>query len=109
MFLKPLRQRKLIFFAALSNIGANSSFLSLAEPYSDQFIPESLRTDFPLILTELYEESLLKADYDDVLKHYSSLNISFTQEEADAAEKETKDQSMSDTWFRLRAGRVTAS
>ena len=106
---EPTEEEAASLFEALNNCGQKSVILSLVEPYSDQFVPKSLQDKFPPILTELHDERYHDADYEDLLYHCSSLDISFTQEEGKAAEECTRDQAASDTWFRLRAGRITAS
>ena len=94
---------------SLHNLGVKSAILALTEPYCEEFIPKSLMNNLPPVLTEFFDESLSKADLDDVLQACSTLDITFTEEQANNAERETREQAQSDTWFRLRAGRITAS
>ena len=103
---EPSEQEAFDFLQSLHDSGVNSAIFALTPPFCEQFVPKSLQSNF---LTEFYEESLASADLDDIRQFCSTLDISFSQEEADNAEMATKEQSQSDTWFRLRAGRITAS
>ena len=106
---EPSEEEIRALFDSLDKGGANSVILSLTEPYLEKFVPESLQEKFPPVLTELYDEQHEKTDFDELYQHCQSLTVDFSQREAEAAEAATREQARSDIWFRLRAGRITAS
>ena len=63
------------------------------------------------MLTDLYQTSNLKLGYYELLCLASTVRstISVTAEQSKAAEVMTRDQCNSRLWFRMRAGRITAS
>ena len=96
---EPTEEEQAAFLESLNNCGVNSAILSITEPYVDRFIPKALQSRFPPILSEFSDDSFYDKDFDDILLHCQSIDIFFTQEEADNAEQETREQAASETWF----------
>ncbi len=61
------------------------------------------------IVGSLYDSTLKCNTYDDVLVHCASVNVSVTDAQVKFVECETRQQASSPLWFKMRAGRVTAS
>ena len=61
------------------------------------------------MLADLYEPSNLGLSYYELLKLSSETNVTITSEQCKAVEMRTRDQANSRLWFRMRAGRITAS
>ena len=97
------------FFASLSTSGTKPAILSLVEPYSASYVPKSLDDNLPLCLSELFKPEYVTKNYVELLKVCDSCDISVSQSQVEAAEFNTKSQSMSRLWFSMRAGRITAS
>ncbi|KAL5013934.1 hypothetical protein ScPMuIL_008204 [Solemya velum] len=81
----------------LKSKGKKPVILSLLPNYAKEFRPASLDKKYPLVLSELYDEDFINA------------KLSVSEEEAHNCELDTRTQSKSKQWFRLRAGRITAS
>ena len=79
------------------------------EPYSASYVPKSLDDNLPLCLSELFKPEYVTKNYVELLKVCDSCDISVSQSQVEAAEFNTKSQSMSRLWFSMRAGRITAS
>ena len=62
-------------------------------------------------MTELRDEDTFDMNFAHLLDHCKGIEAgsSVTQEQADAVEKEPRDQANSKLWFRYRAVRITAS
>ncbi len=85
------------------------SILSIVPPYSQECKPQSLQGVLPKLFSELYDVANLSESYKELLDMARIVDIKVSPEQVAAAQKETTRQSCSKTWFRLRAGRVTAS
>ena len=84
--------------------------MSLIDPYSDSFVPKPIAENFPLVLTELRNDSeAVHMGYSELLSLCSEVDISVSEDQAKAVEEATRDQADSKLWFRFRAGRITAS
>ena len=86
---------------------------SLIPQFSDPYIPTSLKQDLPPLMTELYDRNLLiSASFGEILQTSVPKVTDYykiTEAQQQAVEKETREQSNSRLWFRMRTGRVTAS
>ncbi|XP_076034152.1 uncharacterized protein LOC143020978 [Oratosquilla oratoria] len=97
------------FFKSLSSTSTKPALLSLCEPYCEQFAPKSVSLDFPTVLTELKEESAIQLPYDELSNKCRSINLTVTEDQATAVERETREQASSKLWFKFQSGRITAS
>ena len=96
------------FLQTLSMIpNAKPAILSLVEPHCVSYVPASVAPELPRPLHELFKKEYLSLSYGELLQLPS--NITVTDAEAAAVESQTRDQANSRIWFRLRAGRITAS
>lgn len=105
----PTKAEENDFFRKLSCVMPKASVLSLTEGYSDKFVPKSASKDWPKDLSTIYDSKIDSSDYDKILTHCDDINIEVTQEQVKLVENETRDQSESSNWHRLRVGRITAS
>ena len=96
-------------FQALSMFGSKPAILSLINPYSDMYVPQPLKINYPLVLTELRCDKPVSLNYAELLDKSKQVEISVTEKQAKAVEMATREQSGSKVWFRFRAGRITAS
>ena len=85
--------------------------LSLTPNYAPCYVPSCLSDSFPMILTELYDETLASKPIEELLDHCESIfkQITVSAEQSRNVELETKAQSRSKAWFNFRLGRITAS
>ena len=97
------------FLNSLATCSTKPAILSLISPYSDSYIPKSLAPDLPIALTNLYDPDNLKVGYHHLLQKASEVNITVTESQAMLVERETRSQSCSRLWYRMRSGRITAS
>lgn len=97
------------FFASLASLSEKPAILSIVEPYSSSYIPNSLGEDLPMCLLSLLKPEYLTYSYGELLVLAKQCKISVTPEEIEAAECKTRSQSKSQLWFRMRSGRITAS
>lgn len=106
----PSVQEKKEFLDSLAS-GKNSkpAVLAVLPAYSDRYIPSCLSSDLPPVLTDLYEPTNLSLSYYELLQLTNKIVITLSSEQAKAVESKTMDQSTSRLWFRMRAGRITAS
>ena len=99
----------------LSNIHANTTtkpaILSLIDEFSDDYVPRSLDPSLPTIMSECFDKELSDVDFTTLEKLANEkLNLySVTEEQQKEVEQQTRMQSNSRIWFRMRTGRVTAS
>ena len=76
--------------------------------YCEEYIPSSFDQDLPAMLSSLYSSDHLRLGYHSLVQLAHETSISITPDQVKAANK-TRDQANSRLWFRLRAGRITAS
>ena len=107
----PTSEEKKFFDSLGSCKSAMPAVHSVISGYCDKYIPSALSSDLPSVLTDLYNSSYLAFNYYDLLKLASTTveNIHVTSDQCKAVEMKTRDQSNSRLWFRMRAGRITAS
>ena len=74
-----------------------------------KYIPTSLDDSLPVCLAELFMPEYQKLNYGELSKIASKKIIKVTEAEAKQVETKTRAQSNSCLWFRMRAGRITAS
>ena len=96
-------------YAQLNASGSKPSILSIVPPYSKAYQPKSLQEELPKLLSELFDVVNLSKSYTDLLDMAQIIDMKVTPEQVAAAQKKTTKQSCSKIWFRLRAGRITAS
>lgn len=83
--------------------------LATVELYCEAYIPSSLDQDLPAMFSSLYSSDHLRLGYHSLLQLAHETGLSITPDQVKAAETKTRDQANSQLWFRLRAGRITAS
>ncbi|XP_013415512.1 uncharacterized protein LOC106177314 [Lingula anatina] len=105
----PSDSRLTNFFAKLSQGTSRPAILSIVPEHSEQFKPNIMTGQYPLVLTELYNKDTNDMSYSEVLTLCDGVNISVTKAQAEKVEHMTKAQARSKHWQRFRAGRVTAS
>ena len=107
----PSEEKVLLFLEALSKGKTKPAALSLVEPYSAEYVPKSLDSRLPKLMSELFRKDHLQASLSELqtLAESAMTQYMCTEDEVAAAEELTKDQANSKVWFQLRAGRVTAS
>ncbi|XP_046585019.1 uncharacterized protein LOC124291985, partial [Haliotis rubra] len=90
---------------------AKPSCLAVHSDYSDQYVPVPLQQQFPQVITEPFDESMVGIPYNDYLLHCHNVinQLNITAEEVSAVEAATRNQACSPVWFQFRAGRITAS
>ena len=106
---KPTSTEKAKFAALLASCPSKPAILSLVQPHSSNYVPKSADEDLPMCLTNLYRPEYLKLSYNELLKESVQKNITISPEQACLVENKTRDQATSRLWFRMRAGRITAS
>lgn len=102
-------EQKQFLDSLASSSKAKPAVLSVLPGYCDRYIPSALSSDLPLILTDLYRPGNLTLGYYDLLKQADKTVLTVTDQQCQAVEMKTRDQSNSRLWFRMRAGRITAS
>ena len=106
----PTDDEKKNFLDSLASCStAKPAVLSVLPLYSDKYIPSSLDSGLPFILTDLYKPANLTSSYYELLKQADETIVTASEQQCKVAERMTRDQANSRLWFRLRAGRVTAS
>ncbi|KAK6175862.1 hypothetical protein SNE40_014241 [Patella caerulea] len=85
--------------------------LSVKEDFNHQFIPETLQPKYPMILSNLYDDTMVYTSKEVLLSHCKQLKstIVITDEDISNVEYHTRRQADSKLWYRFRTGRVTAS
>ena len=85
--------------------------LSLVSEYANAYIPNTLTSDFPRPLSELFDASAVNLTFDELLTKCEEVYDTFTitRDEAKVVEANTRRQAKCGIWFHQRAGRVTAS
>ena len=102
-------QKKQFLDSLASSKSAKPAVLSVIAGYCDKYIPSALSLDLPAVLTDLYKPSHLALSYYELLQLSSKTVVSVTDTQCKAVELKTRDQSNSRLWYRMRAGRITAS
>ena len=105
----PTTEEMSTFFRSISSVSSKPAILALVPSYSDAYIPKSLDVDLPLVLTDLYKPDYLKLNYTELLERASDVTLAVSCKEVSIAEQKTRGQAKSRLWFRMRAGRITAS
>ncbi|XP_041349329.1 uncharacterized protein LOC121368656 [Gigantopelta aegis] len=107
---EPTEQELSVLFKSLYDCrDSKPALLSLIPPYSDGYIPTPMEKNFPILLTELRDESAVYLNYSELLKKCQDIDIQVTEEQARVVETATREQAHSKMWYRFRAGRITAS
>ena len=106
----PLQCEVKNLFNALQKCPSKPSVLSLIDPHSDAYVPTSLKPHLPPSLSELRDKNMIIAGFHEILQALEKLPDKFniTKDQKAAVEKETREQSSSRLWFRMRCGRITA-
>ncbi len=97
------------FLHSLSSCSSKPAVLSLIKPFSSEYIPTPLSSDFPTCLSELFKPEYLDLNYGELAHKASECTISVTLSEVNVVEEQTRSQSNSSLWYRMRSGRITAS
>lgn len=105
----PTDMERTAFFEGLAKCGSKPVVLSLVPSLNKEFVPKTF-DHLPKPLTSLYKDEYTKLNFVDLLTQCHELSfISLTEEECQAIERDTREQSKSGAWFKQRAGRITAS
>ena len=97
------------FYKSLHETGQKPVLLSTIPQYSNNYAPALVNGNFPLVLTELYDEDCVGASYTAILDKCHSIKLQVTPDQANCVEVATRKQHQSKLWYRFRAGRITAS
>ena len=97
------------FYERLSKSKSKPAILSLVDPYSDNYVPSSSLPECPFPLTALHKPEYENLSYSELLEVCEGVEVSITESESIAIQKITVSQFKSKSWFRYRAGRITAS
>ncbi|KAH3717963.1 uncharacterized protein LOC127855462 [Dreissena polymorpha] len=99
------------FFSALKLSGKKPAVLSIVPGFSDDYVPVVKKVHLPKLLNGLRNKDWDHLYDEEIRDKCCSIfpNICVTDEEVINCEKLTKEQSYSNIWFDLRAGRITAS
>ncbi|KAK6176048.1 hypothetical protein SNE40_014409 [Patella caerulea] len=106
---EPTEEELSTFFKSLHASESKPAILSLISPYAEEFVPKPVTEEFPVVLTELRNESCVYMNYNELFKKCQDIKISVTEEQARSVEIATREQAHSKLWYRFRAGRITAS
>ena len=109
LYKTPTEEQFSSFFERLSKNESKPAILALIPPHSASYKPSMLTEDFPLPLTDLFQESCREMAYFELLKKCEECNVSVTSSQIQCVEKATREQSSDKKWFIYRAGRITAS
>ena len=97
------------FFASLSRCSTKPGILSLVKNHASKYIPSSLASGLPPPLCDLFKQENIEKSFDQLLRLADENEVVVTVTQSQAVEEETKSQANSRLWFRMRAGRITAS
>ena len=97
------------FYKCISQNKHKPAILALVEPYSDDFVPSSLKKSIPKAVTEISDEKTCSLSYEELVLHCKRIDLGLTEEKITTVEKETRQQSNCRLWFQLKAGRVSSS
>lgn len=89
--------------------GAKPAVLAIVSPYSEAYIPASLHQGLPMVLSDLHKKEYLSLGYNSLLQIASETKLQLMVDQAKTVEMKTRDQAKSRIWFRMQAGRITAS
>lgn len=109
VLLPPTNEEVGGFLGSLAALTTKPAILSLIDPYSDEYIPKSMNENLPMSLPHLLKSECLKHSYGELLQVAKQCKITITPQQIKAVERETRSQSKSSLWFRMRSGRITAS
>ena len=104
----PSKERIKDFIHELSKTG-KPALLSILPGYCDEYVMDHSVLSLPL--SALFDSNAMELPYCDLLNKCEEVfeSLTITNEQARNIEASTRDQAQSKTWFRYRAGRVTAS
>ena len=83
--------------------------MSIGEPYCSNYKPRSIVLDLPVTLATLVDEKAQAMNFNELTKFCESIDISVSENQVKVAEQETRDQAISQLWFNIRSGQITAS
>ena len=86
----PSEQEISQFFSSISKSSSKPAVLSLVDEYSDEYIPKTLKLNFPCILPDLASEENRQLSYDELIKRSKEIDLSVTKEQCDNVEAETR-------------------
>ena len=97
------------FYTSLSKCPSKPAILSVIDEFSLLYIPKSLASDLPPVLSDLYNQDLRCAQYLEILQHASTIGIIKSCSVSANQQVAVRSQANSKPWFRMRTGRITAS
>ena len=74
-------------FRSLSSVSSKPAILALVPSYSDAYIPKSLDSDLPMVLTDLCKPEYLKLNYTELLEKASDVTLAVSRKEVSVAEQ----------------------
>jgi hypothetical protein len=107
--LPSVEEKKQFLDSLASSATLKPAVLSVLSDYCDKYIPSALCSDLPRVLTDLYDPCNLSLSYYELLQLSSEVVLTMTSEQSKAVQSKTMGQSNNRLWFRMRAGRITAS
>ena len=96
-------------FQSLASCPGKPAILALIEQHCEDYVPKSLNDSLPKSLLDLHKPEYLDMNYSELVALASQYILVVSSEEADTTEAETRSQYRSRLWFRMHAGRITAS
>ena len=97
------------FLVSLSRCATKRAILAVVESHSSSYVPSSLAKGLPPPLCDLFKPEHLEKSFEDLLQLSEDTEVVVTLDQSKAVEEETRTQANSRLWFRMRAGRITAS
>ncbi len=93
------------FLSILAASKSKPAILSLVEPYSSQYVPKSLDSNF-LCVCLRFSNPNLNLNYSELLAIASDYQFTVTEQQAMEVESKTKQQVNFRLWFQMCAGRI---
>ncbi|CAG9772931.1 unnamed protein product [Ceutorhynchus assimilis] len=82
----------------------------LLEPFASQIaMANNVPQNLPPSLDNWYSSNMVSKSYEELLAISKTLDLTLTEDQCKAIEATTREQSQNSTWFKYRAGRITAS
>lgn len=88
----PSHDATMAFLGMLAASKSKPAILSLVEPYSSQYVPKSLDSNFPVCLSQIFKSEYLNLNYSELLAIASDYQFTVTEQQAMEVESKTKQQ-----------------
>lgn len=96
------------FLTELQNLDINPAICLLMDPFASRMVTNELET-LPPSLDNFYSPDLQGKSYEELLGLSQNIEMTIHKEQIDIIEAATREQAENNTWFKYRAGRITAS